>query len=293
MMNVATTDIAYEEMTQGFKDEFINQIIKREKELVDDKTVPIKARFREAAKRYQYINSLELYNRLADVFRREIALLNDFKNGNYTNYVKASRKVDERVEILKQELNFLESLEIFEWRKNVDHYQIELLTDNVDQMNEGFENCNKSPSQNIAHELMMSAANLFYEKLKILTPKIIDKLKKLCEDCDLLIINVIENYIKQWKFYQQKYGKNDFNINGADLEKLHYWCENLARIVFKILEIINSINESQQQCSLNIDGLTSMLMTLCQSLTNSLIKLIRGSVIIETQPPQVIKTNTK
>lgn len=294
MMNVPTNDPAYGEMTEGFKDEFIKRIDQKANELVDDTMIPLKARFREAARRYQYINSLELFNRLADIFRREVVLLNDYKNGNYTNYVKASREIDAKVENLRQQLNLLETLDFVEWKKNFENYQVELLTDQIEPLFNGSDKLGyKSPSHEIELDLHMSSANLFSDKLKTLTPQLAEKLKNLCEGCDFLTNNIIDNYIKQWKFSQQNYGNNDFNINGADLEKLHYWCGSVTRILIKIPQIVDSINESREKISMGFDNLANLLTTLRQSSINTLIKLVRGSVIIEKQPPQVIKTNTK
>jgi hypothetical protein len=291
-MNAPTADPNFENLTQGFKDEFINKINLRANEMTDDRLIPIKARFREAARRYQYINSIELFNRMADVFRREIVLLNDYKSGNYTDYVRASREIDARIETFRQQLNSLETLDLVDWKINFDNYQVELLTNQIASFN-GNDIGYGSPSHAIELDLHMSVANLFSDKLRILTPQLAEKLRNLSEGCDQLINNIIDNYIKQWKFNQQKYGNNDFNINGADLEKLQDWCEKMARILLKILQTIDSVQESRQLILEGVDNLTSMLMTLRQSTSNSLIKLVRGSVVIETQPPQVIKANTK
>lgn len=287
MMNVLMNDPSYEEMTNKFKDEFVSEIMRRSNEMMDDSMTPQKARFREAAKRYQLMNSSELFIMLSDIFRRECALLRDYESGNYTSYVSATREIETKIEYLRQQLSAFEALDYMEWKKNFENYQVEQLGNQLNLNGFG------SPSHAIEIDLHMSSANLFSEKLKSLAPMLAAKLKNFCENSDQLINHVIDDYIKQWKFNQQKYGNNDFNINGAELTQLQSWCGGTFRALLKIQEIIDCIQENRGQIEPGVDNLTSMLMALRQATSNSMIKLVRGSVIIENQPPQVIKTNTK
>lgn len=258
--------------------------------MIGDTFTPQIARFQEAARLYQHINAGELFTRLAEIFRKECALLRDYENGNYSSYVSASREVDVNIENLRLQLSTLDALDMVEWKSNLVNYQVEKNPDPISepQFTFGYE----SPSQGIVDDLHMSSATLFCDKLKYLAPLIAEKLKNLSETCDCLIDNVIDNYIKEWKYNQQKYGSSDFSIYGADLEKFQSWCSGIAQILTIIQRSIDSIQSNLQEIP-GSENLARLMMTLRQSSSNSLIKLVRGSVIIENQPPQVIKTNTK
>jgi len=101
---------------------------------------------------------------------------------------------------------------------------------------------------------------------------------------------VLEKELIQWKREQQLAG-NGFNMNAGQLEVIQEWCENLAHIIWSMRQQVKQLQQlreglGHQQGSPNDQDL---MVNITECLTN----LVTGTFIIEKQPPQVMKTNTR
>jgi len=101
---------------------------------------------------------------------------------------------------------------------------------------------------------------------------------------------VLESELIQWKREQQLAG-NGFNNNVAHLEVIQEWCEGLAEIVWNLKQQVKQLQNLFEKI---IAGQTSNdLKQLLERITEALTNLVTGTFIIEKQPPQVMKTNTR
>jgi len=149
----------------------------------------------------------------------------------------------------------------------------------VKKMNE-----NKTKMQ---HELTQKIGR-FINHFKLLS----DKLKELFETVKNIQAEVLENRLVSWKREQQLAG-NGFQMTQS-LETIQEWCEGLADILWTMRTQVKQLEILWNQVSGFQRGqATSVLPELLAGLTNLLTGLVTGTFIIEKQPPQVMKTNTK
>lgn len=115
-----------------------------------------------------------------------------------------------------------------------------------------------------------------FEKILIMTKSVLDK--------------VISNYLMQWKMNQCLAG------NGArfsdSLHILQDWFEHLAEIIWNTREQIKIASKTRLLFP-NQAAVRDLLPQHLQEATNLLSSLITSALVIEKQPPQVMKTNTR
>ena len=92
--------------------------------------------------------------------------------------------------------------------------------------------------------------------------------------------------------------KNFFTGNGApftnNLDTIQKWCEDLAEIIWINMQQIRQLEMIQEQLNIPSQELTmNILPELSDGLTMLLDSLVKSSFVIEKQPPQVLKTNTR
>merc|ERR1712018_383798 len=103
---------------------------------------------------------------------------------------------------------------------------------------------------------------------------------------------VLERELIQWKREQQLAG-NGFNNNVAHLEVIQEWCEGLAQIVWNLKQQVKQLGNLREKINSNAGQSSDKLKHLIEMITESLTNLVTGTFIIEKQPPQVMKTNTR
>lgn len=103
---------------------------------------------------------------------------------------------------------------------------------------------------------------------------------------------VLERELIQWKREQQLAG-NGFNNNVAHLEVIQEWCEGLAQIVWNLKQQVKQLGNLFEKINSNAGQSSDKLKHLIEMITESLTNLVTGTFIIEKQPPQVMKTNTR
>ena len=114
--------------------------------------------------------------------------------------------------------------------------------------------------------------------------------EKFKENIDLLNIiqsKILDEELISWKRRQQLAGNGlAFNDNLSDIQK---WSEELARYIWKNRQQIKDLLCHKLQAPISDDVLKQLL----DQVTQLLSSLVTSSFIIEKQPPQVLKTNTR
>ncbi|XP_018013071.1 signal transducer and activator of transcription 5B [Hyalella azteca] len=103
---------------------------------------------------------------------------------------------------------------------------------------------------------------------------------------------VLDHELISWKREQQMAGNGKpFDENRLNL--IQEWCEHLAEIIWQTR---HQIKECERQCRklpLSPTGGVDLLPSLDQHVTRLLSSLVTSTFIIEKEPTQVLKTNTK
>lgn len=93
-----------------------------------------------------------------------------------------------------------------------------------------------------------------------------------------------------WKREQQLAG-NGMVFNNNNLETIQEWCEHLAELIWLNRQQIKEVELLRQR--LPLDQSAEPLTQLLADITQLLSSLVTSTFIIEKQPPQVMKTNTR
>nr|XP_006814943.1 PREDICTED: signal transducer and activator of transcription 5B isoform X3 [Saccoglossus kowalevskii] len=110
---------------------------------------------------------------------------------------------------------------------------------------------------------------------------------KILED---LLNQTLEDQLVQWKRRQQL-----ASIGGppeGSLEQIQQWCENLADLIWQNRQQIKNIDLLRQQLPMKCPG-SDLLPQLHNTITSLLSTLVTSTFIIDKQPPQVLKKDTK
>lgn len=97
--------------------------------------------------------------------------------------------------------------------------------------------------------------------------------------------------IFRWKRAQQLAG-NGFEMPN-NLNTIQSWCESCAELLWSSRQKINQVIDLKQNLSLEPPGVQDKLPDLISLVTSLLSSLVTSTFIVEKQPPQVVKTNTR
>ncbi|XP_066595837.1 signal transducer and activator of transcription 5B [Prorops nasuta] len=118
-----------------------------------------------------------------------------------------------------------------------------------------------------------------------------EKLKDTITRLNSLQSRVLDDELIRWKRDQQLAGNGaPFNSN---LESIQEWCDSLAELMWLNRQQIKEAERLKQKFSLEPPGMQDILPALNSQITRLISSLVTSTFIIEKQPPQVMKTNTR
>ncbi|KAF7282323.1 signal transducer and transcription activator Stat92E isoform X2 [Rhynchophorus ferrugineus] len=121
--------------------------------------------------------------------------------------------------------------------------------------------------------------------------KLTEKFKQTYQLLHQLQSQIIDDELIRWKRDQQLAGNGvPFNSN---LDQIQDWCESLAEIIWHSRQQIKEVERLKQKLALDPPGVVDVLPSLLAEITQLLSSLVTSTFIIEKQPPQVMKTNTR
>ncbi|CAL8124206.1 unnamed protein product [Orchesella dallaii] len=147
--------------------------------------------------------------------------------------------------------------------------------------------------QRFEYELKQRITNLFQLKQDLE-----DKITLSVTELSALQSKVLDEELTRWKREQQLAG------NGApltnNLDTLQSWCEDLAELIWhnrhqlkEVERLKTSIPVFNQQPQQQAQGAADRIPQLQEKVTQLLSSLVTSTFIVEKQPPQVMKTNTR
>lgn len=140
-------------------------------------------------------------------------------------------------------------------------------------------------------EQIESNLQMTTEVCRKLCLSVIDKSRDVVSKLNLVQSKVIEIEMERWRRGQQLAG-NGVVYEGYSLDEIQIWCEGLAELNWQIrvqLKRLHHISSSLEFPQYNIDQITSCI----EINTRMLFCLVKSTFVIEKQPPQVMKTNTR
>ncbi len=133
---------------------------------------------------------------------------------------------------------------------------------------------------------------LQFNTLKLQTSNLANRHLEMIKQLQELQYRILDQELNRWKRDQQLSG------NGApfqnNLDQIQKWCEELAEIIWLNRQQIRSLEMVQEHLNIPSGDMTmNLLPELSDGLTKLLDTLVKCSFVIEKQPPQVLKTNTR
>lgn len=131
------------------------------------------------------------------------------------------------------------------------------------------------------------------QKHAMLTSRRGDLVRNMVDNFKLvqeLQTHVLDTELINWKREQQLSGNG--KTMTQNLETLQEWCEGLAQILWDMRTQVKQLQHVKEQLQDNSQH-TEALPELLKGVTGLLSNLVTGTFIIEKQPPQVMKTNTR
>ncbi|XP_014280381.1 signal transducer and activator of transcription 5B isoform X2 [Halyomorpha halys] len=118
-----------------------------------------------------------------------------------------------------------------------------------------------------------------------------EKLKQTLSLITIVQSRILDEELIKWKREQQLAGNGaKFNNN---LDTIQDWCENLAEINWLNRHQIKEAERLKAKLPLDNQGVQDILPQLNAQITQLLSSLVTSTFVIEKQPPQVMKTNTR
>ncbi|XP_025832756.1 signal transducer and activator of transcription 5B [Agrilus planipennis] len=118
-----------------------------------------------------------------------------------------------------------------------------------------------------------------------------DKLQETFTLINTLQAQVLDEELIRWKRDQQLAGNG--SVFNSNLDTIQEWCESLAELIWTNRQQIKEVDRLKQKLALDPPGVRDALAQLLSEITQLLSSLVTSTFIIEKQPPQVMKTNTR
>uniref|UniRef100_A0A8D8XA37 Signal transducer and activator of transcription n=2 Tax=Cacopsylla melanoneura TaxID=428564 RepID=A0A8D8XA37_9HEMI len=211
-------------------------------------------------------------------------------------------------------LEIFQELEAFRLRSQNTAGHLHKMDNHQQSFNIVFHDCAKSKDQldyiktleptaknlqfrnNLEQQLAANNENLnkHIQSLVQLLDQVVDDLRQTCfliENTQSKILNV---ELLTWKREQQLQG-NGAKFNPETLEMIQRFCEDLAEIIWNTRQQIKEGERLRNIISKSVDlpNRVDVLPNLNAQITQCLSHLVTSTFIIEKQPPQVMKTNTR
>ncbi|XP_017479934.1 PREDICTED: signal transducer and activator of transcription 5B-like, partial [Rhagoletis zephyria] len=120
---------------------------------------------------------------------------------------------------------------------------------------------------------------------------LVERYRETLNRLSVLQTTVLDTELERWRRGQQLAG-NGVAYEGFSLEEIQEWCEGLAELIWNVRVQIKRLQIMCQNYAAP-QYITDSLFGLLDLTTQMLHRLVKSTFIIEKQPPQVMKTNTR
>lgn len=291
-------DPQYEQEAAQFFHGLITELERKSEEIVDDNQITCKLRLCESARQFRQLfshNPGQLYShiRMGLDFERQlicypesVGFVQDQEIQEITRALHELHKLvrandyDNKTLQKDYEVFYLEVHEFSKKQAALNNEQMNLTQDMRDR--------------NL--QLMDEKQAKLDQALNQLTGKrlaLVDSFKNVIGLITQIQSKVIGKYLANWKVNQGKVGNGAMPMSANTLDMIQSWCENLAEIIWSTREQIRQVAKNKKQLGAEEPTFLDYLPQLQSDSTSLLTNLITSTFVIEKQPPQVMKTNTR
>lgn len=295
----------HEQYVAGLLNSLVQEIENKAAVVTDTEFFLTKLKLAEAAKtfRQRYSgNPMQLFNYVRQCLATEMRLV-QAASGEVTGFPNlvtngSSAEVIHKLEILKTRTrDTAEDLRRLEQEQEafaIQYHECTKLSAHIQQLSAQQSSPQTTATiQKITHqkELLEQVLQQKVAGLVQLRLTLVDKLKETFQMINTLQGHVLDEELIRWKREQQLAGNGAvFNSN---LDTIQEWCESLAELIWSNRQQIKEVELLKKKLALATPGVPDVLPQLLTEITQLLSSLVTSTFIIEKQPPQVMKTNTR
>lgn len=150
------------------------------------------------------------------------------------------------------------------------------------------ENKLKAQKEEMDRQLLQSAQDILQQRIVLA-----GKHRTTLLGLESLQKQVVDDELIKWKKQQQLHG-NGASFDASMIDTLQRWCESLAELLWRNRQQIIKVDLLRQQLPIEIpQGTEDIQPELNKLVTGLLSSLVTSTFIVEQQPPQVLKKESK
>ncbi|XP_063392018.1 signal transducer and activator of transcription 5B [Cydia fagiglandana] len=212
----------------------------------------------------------------------------------YSELLTDLQTVRQKVTMVSEEIRSLQahnesfSLQYHECLKNKGHIQYLQSSGQLTNERRELEACLRSQIEEMERKL-----NALVAQIKQAQMELVDHIKENIATLRQLQSIVLDDELIRWKREQQLSGNG--HPMQSNLNSIQEWCEMLADLIWTTRQQVNNATRinSKTIIQLRQPHLEEMLEDMGKQVTSLLSTLVTSTFVIEKQPPQVMKTNTR
>ncbi|XP_045489138.1 signal transducer and activator of transcription 5B isoform X4 [Pieris rapae] len=295
-----------EEQQRFFVEELVQEIHTNAELMLSPEMFVTKMKLLEAAKifRMQYGHAPhELYTYMRRCLAMEVEVI-QAAMGPYATQPQTERKYSElitglqnvrqKVNMASEEIRSLQaniesfSLQYHECLKNKGHINYLQQSGPMTNDRRELEACLRVQIEEMERKLNALVAQINQSQMEL-----VDHMKENIANLRQLQSQVLDEELIKWKREQQLSG-NGVPMQ-SNLNTIQEWCELLADLIWSTRQQVNNVARinSKTIVELRQPHLVEMLDEMSKQVTSLLSTLVTSTFVIEKQPPQVMKTNTR
>ncbi|XP_055601418.1 signal transducer and transcription activator-like isoform X2 [Uranotaenia lowii] len=287
-------DSGYEQEAATFLNQLINEIERTSINLPED-NITGRIRLNESATKFRQLfshNPSQLYSHLVNCLQRErqwIACPEECVGVQDPEIAEVINGIQQLQMYVRANENDNRNLV-----KDYEHLLLEIheITKNKAQM----ETIDNQQLREHARTALLQQERQVNEMVTLITGKrlnLVDNFRKTIQLISQVQDKVLHKYLTQWKINQGFAGNGAPGLSASNLDTIQAWCENLAEIIWNTKDQIRLAMKNKSKLNIEEPNLPDFLPQSLVEVTNLLKTLITTTFIIEKQPPQVMKTNTR
>lgn len=294
-----------EEQQRYFVDELVAEIQANADLMLSPDMFVTKMKLLEAAKNFhmQYShNPQELFLYMRRCLAMEMEVIQNGMGASYVAQPQTERKYSElitglqtvrqKVNVVGEEIRGLQanvesfSLEYHECLKHKGH--MNYLQQSMTNERRDLVACLQLQIEETERKLNAKVAQIGQSQLEL-----VDHMKENIANLRQLQNQVLDEELIKWKREQQLSG-NGVPMQ-SNLNTIQEWCELLADLIWTTRQQVNNLARinTKAMVELRKPHLAEMLDEMSKQVTGLLSTLVTSTFVIEKQPPQVMKTNTR
>ncbi|XP_061381963.1 signal transducer and activator of transcription 5B isoform X2 [Danaus plexippus] len=295
-----------EEQQRYFVEELVQEIHTHAELMVSPEMFVTKMKLIEAAKQFRMHYSHaphELYTFMRRCLALEMEVIQTAMGTpyiqpqterKYSELITGLQTVRQKVNMASEEIRSLQaniesfSLQYHECLKNKGHINYLQQSGPMTNDRRELEACLRVQIEDMERKLNALVAQINQSQMEL-----VDHMKENITNLRQLQSQVLDEELIKWKREQQLSG-NGVPMQ-SNLNSIQEWCELLAELIWSTRQQVCNVGRinSKTIVELRQPHLAEMLDDMSKQVTSLLSTLVTSTFVIEKQPPQVMKTNTR